>query len=565
MSKPRNGLPAGCKIGLFIWFCLLLVSCTDSEQSVEKIERVTTLRLVHDTESAPIIREAIRLFSERKDRLPDGSIIRIQSVVESAMRAQGAIANGKLKTELWLTPSLSLASFVNSNLSNLGPEQKDCVTLFESPMVAAVRSQSLSLLLIGTDEPTLPLTKLLDAHRFQSEGNKVGHALSISHATPRESASGLLAYLQLGILAAQSAELTVNKDFEWSAEIENKLKSFEQLASSYASRDRELLHHIALSTDNNIQLALTTEQQLILYNRQKEQDREALVAIYPEEQTLMQNYTLCQSAADWLSPAHKAAAETFAKFLSEEPMQLLALKQGFRPAVLQFEDLSPISQESGANASYPRIPLQKVSPQFTASALRNWGRVRRPAAAALVLDTSGSMEGLPSTYANQELRKLMAMISPNDRMSLTNFSSHPNSVLGFTHSSKQLIEALDTLQARGGSAIYDSLRTAYDQFALQRELDSHLRMIVFITDGGDKNSNLSLENLLSWLATSPITSRIRLYLIALNTDQLQNPENMGTPTNFSDLREIAKRSNAFYYEITPDRLGEPFHEIQQHF
>jgi Ca-activated chloride channel family protein len=105
-----------------------------------------------------------------------------------------------------------------------------------------------------------------------------------------------------------------------------------------------------------------------------------------------------------------------------------------------------------------------------------------------IIDTSGSMHGVSIEQARQALRRALDALRPGDRFNVVEFNSvsnplHQVSVAATPGNVAQAQRFVSQLEANGGTEMYPALR-----FALQSPApESHLRQIVFITDGAVGN------------------------------------------------------------------------------
>jgi Ca-activated chloride channel family protein len=105
-----------------------------------------------------------------------------------------------------------------------------------------------------------------------------------------------------------------------------------------------------------------------------------------------------------------------------------------------------------------------------------------------IIDTSGSMHGVSIEQARQALRRALGTLRPGDRFNVVEFNSsthalYPTSVAVSPGNIAQAQDFVGRLDANGGTEMYPAL-----QFALSSpKEESHLRQIVFITDGAVGN------------------------------------------------------------------------------
>jgi Ca-activated chloride channel homolog len=134
--------------------------------------------------------------------------------------------------------------------------------------------------------------------------------------------------------------------------------------------------------------------------------------------------------------------------------------------------------------------------------------IRRPIHLALVIDTSGSMEGDAIANARAAAIELVEALSSGDRISVIAFHSTTDVIAPSTEidtGSKLLLKKkLEALEAKGTTDLAGGLRAAIDQLAVQRE--GEIRRVVLLSDGipNDPTQILPLADSLATLA--PVTA-----------------------------------------------------------
>jgi Ca-activated chloride channel family protein len=121
-----------------------------------------------------------------------------------------------------------------------------------------------------------------------------------------------------------------------------------------------------------------------------------------------------------------------------------------------------------------------------------------PAAAArilLLLDASGSMTGtLKTASPRMAAVQILGALSPEDEVALAAFDHQYWGVARFTRDRKQILDAFDSVEPFGSTALHDALDHA------ARDLASHgegRRAVVVITDGVDTASQARAEDVLA--------------------------------------------------------------------
>ena len=119
-----------------------------------------------------------------------------------------------------------------------------------------------------------------------------------------------------------------------------------------------------------------------------------------------------------------------------------------------------------------------------------------PLAVALVLDVSGSMVGQALKDAQVAAARFLDRLSSNDQAALVAFSEGVNpdpgqlkadKEYGFTHELKVLYDAVEGLEAGGGTELYNALQKA---IALTAQLPEGHRAILLLSDGVNDPANV---------------------------------------------------------------------------
>jgi Ca-activated chloride channel family protein len=151
-----------------------------------------------------------------------------------------------------------------------------------------------------------------------------------------------------------------------------------------------------------------------------------------------------------------------------------------------------------------------------------------------VLDTSGSMRGKRMTQARNALKYCLNNLGENDRFALINFATTVNkyteSLLPGTQ--EQLIQArkwVDALEATGGTAIDDALKTA---LGMRSDDNTRTFTIVFFTDGQPTIGETNVEKIQRNVAAKN-TANTRIFTFGVGDD-----------LNATFLDQLAEQSRA---------------------
>jgi VWFA-related protein len=135
---------------------------------------------------------------------------------------------------------------------------------------------------------------------------------------------------------------------------------------------------------------------------------------------------------------------------------------------------------------------------------------RVPVSLGIALDTSGSMAGAKIQAAQAALNRfLFDLLGKQDEVFLYRFDSRPELVQGWTADRAAVSRGLGSVQARGGTALYDTVAEAVP---LAQKGAERKKALVVISDGEDQNSQLGLSDAQRLIRES----EVMVYAIALD-------------------------------------------------
>jgi len=113
-----------------------------------------------------------------------------------------------------------------------------------------------------------------------------------------------------------------------------------------------------------------------------------------------------------------------------------------------------------------------------------------PVAMGIVIDNSGSMRE-KRNKVNQAALNLVRSSNPKDEVFVVNFNDEYYLDQDFTNDLLKLKEALEKIDARGGTALYDAVVASGEHLKRNARLDK--KVLFVVTDGEDNASNETLE------------------------------------------------------------------------
>ncbi len=172
----------------------------------------------------------------------------------------------------------------------------------------------------------------------------------------------------------------------------------------------------------------------------------------------------------------------------------------------------------------------------------------QPVSVSLVLDASASMGEHMARVTRAAQQFLESAVRPDDRVAVYSVHEVPRRRTPLTSDRATLAAALEGIQSRGNTALWDGIATAI------RELESEprRRAIVLLSDGADTDSIRSWKEILELVRHAAIP----LYVIAFN--QL-GPD---AARHRDHLRYLAAESGGFVVDATAKDLSAAWRRIE---
>ncbi|MGA6828114.1 marine proteobacterial sortase target protein [Nitrospira sp. NS4] len=173
-----------------------------------------------------------------------------------------------------------------------------------------------------------------------------------------------------------------------------------------------------------------------------------------------------------------------------------------------------------------------------------------PREAIFVIDTSGSMSGTSIEQAKAALLLALNRLTAQDRFNVIQFNSITHVLFSQAQpvtpqTLRKAVHYVDNLKATGGTEILPALKMALKGSAPA----SHLRQVIFLTDGQVGNEDELLEIIRSQLGTS------RLFTIGIgsapNSHFMRKASGFGrgTFTHIGNTSEVKARMDAIFHKL----------------
>lgn len=187
------------------------------------------------------------------------------------------------------------------------------------------------------------------------------------------------------------------------------------------------------------------------------------------------------------------------------------------------------------------------------------GAAALPRDMVFAFDTSGSMDGEKIKQARAALRYGLNRLRPADRFALITFSSAVEALTeGLVAATPEAVararERVETMEARGGTAIHEAVTRACQMLAATNGPAGRLRLIVFLTDGRPTVGPSDIGEILA-AAIKANRGGARLFAFGvghdLHTDLLDRlaTENGGAQQYVAENEDIEVKVSAFNDKI----------------
>ncbi len=197
-----------------------------------------------------------------------------------------------------------------------------------------------------------------------------------------------------------------------------------------------------------------------------------------------------------------------------------------------------------------------VSEDGEPQVLQQFERVEQvPLDVVLLLDVSDSMQGKLGAAARAAEGFLTRVLQPQDQAALVLFNQMAELHVPFTHDGDRLRAGLGSLEAEGGTAIWDAVALSLYHFGGL----SGRRALVVLSDGADYHSSLSFASIVEY------AQRMEAKVYAIGLLPLVNPissEGKEARDHLRKLEELAAATGGRAFAIeTVSQLGSTYETI----
>jgi Ca-activated chloride channel homolog len=142
--------------------------------------------------------------------------------------------------------------------------------------------------------------------------------------------------------------------------------------------------------------------------------------------------------------------------------------------------------------------------------INSFGQEDVPATIGLVLDKSGSMRiGNRMDQVIEATELFLSVTNPENELFVISFNHGVELEEHFTRDTEDIRDAVHNIVVSGGTALYDAIYLAVDE---ARKGSEQKKVVIVFTDGADKDSHYSLEQLLDKIQESDVQVHVVAFL-----------------------------------------------------
>jgi Ca-activated chloride channel family protein len=505
-----------------------------------------------------LLAKPIAEFNARHVQVDGKTVVVVPRTVSSG-EALDELRGGALKPTVW-SPASSLWGRLFTEEADKTYLAERPVSLARTPLVIAMWEPEARAL--GWPRRPLGWADVLREARQPTAFARFGHpewgSFRLGHTNPDFSTSGLSAVAAEYYAATGKSEGLTLADVDRPA-VRAQIRDIESAIVHYGDTTLFFEQQLAAHGPAFATAVAMEEDTLVDFNqRLRRKGEPRLVAIYPREGTFYSDNPLYVLNAPWTTAAQRQAAQRFVSYLQTDAVQHVLEQAGFRPSNPSASPGASISAANGVDPSQPARALSLPDPAVMGRVRALWHQDRKPADVVVVLDTSGSMaDENKLDEAKQGLLAFLRPLNTRDRVALITFASQSRllqPLLPLTpHNRGRLGNRIVGLFANGGTAIYDTTRTAL-QLLRQQGDPKHIEAVVLLTDGQDNKSSTPLGTLVDQLSRESEESHPRIFTIAYGAD-----------ASSSVLQRIADASGGQEYDGDPSQIRKVYISISSFF
>ncbi|AFZ54920.1 VWA domain-containing protein [Cyanobacterium aponinum] len=438
---------------------------------------------------------------------------------------------------------------------NLIPPITDTPLIVFSPMVF-MTTKELAPVLEKLPNIYTALTQYDNYQQLDSQAPPL--PIYFVQTAPTRSNSGLQTLVAqfASVSNKQPQDLTINDITKY----QDKVKAIQEKVTRYGASTASLANSMVENGVFWASVGSVYESLVIQANSQPNASQTQYQAVYPKA-TFSSNIRGIIPNAPWMSAEEKEGAQKVLDFMLTPESQQLAASLGLRPGIPSISLGNKFSSQYGVNPNPNYESYRPPAPEVVEAMLTNWQDYsKKPSQVAVVVDISGSMRGQKITAVQNTLLNYINNLGSKEEIAIITFSDQINPpviIKGTPEGKNQGIQYISSLQARGGTKLYDSALYARD-WLRQNLKPNYINAVLILTDGEDSGSGINLQQLEQELQKSGFNSdeRIAFFTVGYGNDGEFNAQ---------ALEEIAKINAGYYRKGDPNTIDLVMKNLQLEF
>ncbi|MGF1498945.1 MAG: extracellular solute-binding protein [Elainellaceae cyanobacterium] len=435
------------------------------------------------------------------------------------------------------------------------PEITDAPLLTHSPMVFMTQEE----LAPGLQQTDNLFQAFVNAETHQDiDPNSPAMAIHYVHTAPTRSNSGLQTLVTqfAAVSGKRPEELTLDDVAANTPQVQQIQRKITRYGVSTSSLAKAMVQNGPFWAS----VGSVYESSVIAANQNAGANSTRYQAVYPPA-TFTSNMRAILPDAPWISDQEKAAAQQVIEYLRSPQAQTIATNLGLRPGVPGVALGPAFSSENGVNPDASYDSYRPPQPEVVEAMIKAWEDVaKKPSLVAVVVDSSGSMEGGKLPAVQSTLQSYIENLGPRDRIALIDFDDQirdPIVVEGTPQGRDTGLQFISSLQADGGTRLYDAALFARNWLSQNRR-DDAINAVLILTDGVDSGEGVSLGQLETELQASGFQSDERIAFFTIGYGQQGDFDPQA-------LQTIADFNGGYYSEGSPETISSLMADLQLEF
>ena len=559
----------------FLSILLMLGACniqssSENNQNQQRLE----VKFLAGSDLKEFCQRTAEKLNKTKPKLEDGQVFYLScetmgsgDVVNKILTLAQQLKSGSIQADAPDFPSLLSVdgeiyqSQLIYQMNKIAPGEDYIPALTDSPLIAfsPMVFMTTTDLAPGLQKIDDLYTKLVTSdNHSQLDPNAPQLPINYVHTAPTRSNSGLQTLVaQFASVAGKSPDQLTVADVE---KYQEQVRQIQSKITRYGTSTGSLARSMVQNGLFWASVGSVYESLVIAANTNLESNQTRYKAVYPQA-TFSSNIRAMLPNAPWISDAEKQAAEQVIKFMRLPETQKIATELGLRPGVPGVPLGSKFIPEFGVEPQPNYESYRPPQPEVVEAMLNSWEIfAKKSSQVAVVVDTSGSMEGEKLTAVQNTLFNYIQNLGPKEKIALISFNSkisEPVIIEGTDEGRKLGTQFIGNLRPVGRTKLYDSALYARNWLRGNLRSDA-INAILILTDGEDSGSQISLSQLAQELQQSGFSSdeRIAFFTVGYGKDGEFNAD---------ALKQIAELNSGYYRKGDPKTISKLMRDLQVEF